>query len=345
MRRHGMFMGLTLAIVATVAVAALTVGAASARTAKSIVTGAGSTFVAPLVQSWIGPVSSIGISLQYSAVGSGGGVSAITNHQVQFGASDAPLSQFSPTCNTCVQIPWALAGTAVMYRLDGAKNHLHLTGQVLAQIYLGQIKSWNAKSIRKLNPGVSLPNKSITVVHRSDSSGTSYNLTDYLSHVSSAWKNGPGTGTNVAWPIGVGGKGSSSVASLVRQTNGAIGYADAEYAHRAHLAMFSLKNKAGKFEFPTLKSIEAASLLDTKPAKNGSLSIVDPPAGSKYANAYPISTYTYVDVQRSTPNAAPIKKLLSWAITKGQSYGPKIFFVPLPAPVVTFDKGQIKKIK
>lgn len=344
MPRNGMFMRFTLVLAAAAAVAGLTVGAATARNAKSTVTGAGSTFVAPLVQAWVSPVASTGIALQYSAVGSGGGVQAITNHQVDFGASDAPLSQFSPTCTSCVQIPWALAGTAVMYRLDGAKNHLHLTGQVLAQIYLGQIKSWNAKAIKKLNPGVNLPNKSITVVHRSDSSGTSYNLTDYLSHASPAWKNGPGTGTSVAWPTGVGGKGSSAVASLVRNTNGAIGYADAEYAHRAHLAMFSLKNRAGHFEYPTLKSIKAASLLDTKPAKDGSLSIVDPPASTKYANAYPICTYTYVDVQRSSGNAATIKKLLGWAITKGQSYGPRIFFVPLPAPVVAFDKSQIKKI-
>lgn len=345
MPRNGMIARFTLALSAVAIVAALTVGAASARTAKSTVTGAGSTFVAPLVQAWVSPAaSSLGITLQYSAVGSGGGVSAITNHQVDLGASDAPLTEFSPTCGTCVQIPWALAGTAVMYRLDGVKNHLHLTGSVLAQIYMGQIKTWNAKAIRKLNPGVNLPSKNITVVHRSDSSGTSYNLTDYLSHVSSAWKNGPGTGTSVAWPTGVGGKGSSAVANLVRQTDGGIGYADAEYAHRAHLAMFSLQNRAGKFEFPNLKTIKAASLLDTKPSANGSLSIVNPPASAAYANAYPICTYTYVDVQKSSPNAVAIKKLLNWAVTSGQSFGPKIFFEPLPAPVVAFDKKQIKKI-
>jgi phosphate transport system substrate-binding protein len=332
------------ALAAALAVSAA--GASSSRKSNSTVSGAGSTFVAPLVNAWIGPASSdLGITLQYSAIGSGGGVNAITNHQADFGASDAPLTQFSPTCTTCVQIPWALAGTAVMYRLDGVKNHLHMTGQVLAKIYMGQITNWSNSAIQKLNPGVNLPSQNITVVHRSDSSGTSYNFTDYLSHVSSAWRNGPGTGTSVAWPTGIGGKGSSSVANLTHQTNGAIGYADAEFAHKAHLAMFSMKNRAGHFVFVNLKSIKAASVLDTKPAADGSLSIVNPPKSAKYANAYPICTYTYVDVQKSSgSSAASLKKLIGWAITTGQTYGPKLFFVPLPAPVVTFDKNQIKKI-
>ncbi len=338
----------TLALATVALVAALAVGAAGASSAKRTngsVSGAGSTFVAPLVSLWINAVSSIGINFSYSAIGSGGGVAAITNKQVDLGMSDAPLTQFSPTCTTCVQIPWALAGTAVMYRLDGVKNHLHLTGQVLAKIYMGQITNWSDPAIAALNSGVNLPNKAITVVHRSDSSGTSYNFTDFLSHVSSAWKSQVGTGTAVAWPAGIGGKGSSGVSSLVHSTNGGIGYADAEYAHKAHLAMFSMKNRAGKFVFANLKSIKAASVLDTKPAADGSLSIVNPPKSSKYANAYPICTYTYVDVQKSSGNAATLKKFLNWAITTGQTYGPKIFFVPLPASVVKFDKKQIAKIK
>lgn len=338
----------TLAVAAVALVATLAVGAARASSTKRTsgsVSGAGSTFVAPLVSLWINAVSSIGINLSYSAIGSGGGVAAITNKQVDLGMSDAPLSQFTPTCTTCVQIPWALAGTAVMYRLDGVKNHLHLTGQVLAKIYMGQITNWSDRAIQSLNAGVNLPSKAITVVHRTDSSGTSYNFTDYLSHVSSAWKSQVGTGTAVAWPAGIGGKGSSGVSSLVHATNGGIGYADAEYAHKAHLAMFSMKNRAGKFVFANLKSIKAASVLDTTPAADGSLSIVNPPKSSKYANAYPICTYTYVDVQKSSGNAATLKKFLSWAITTGQTYGPKIFFVPLPASVVKFDKKQIAKIK
>jgi len=345
MPRNGMIVRTTLVLAAAAAVAALAATSAGAAHKSISIRGAGSTFVAPLVNEWISPVASaLGIDLSYSAVGSGGGVSAITNKQVDFGASDAPLSQYSPTCTTCVQIPWALGGTAIMYNAPGAPNLLKITGAVLAKIYLGQITKWNDPAIRKLNPGANLPSLTITTVHRSDASGTSYNFTDYLSHVSSAWKNGPGTGTSVSWPVGIGAKGSSGVSSAVHSTPGAIGYADVEYSKSAHLALFRVQNRAGKFVIPRVKGIGAAAILDVHPAADGSLSIVNPPATKKYADAYPISTYTYVDVQKSSPNAAALKKLINWAITKGQTYGPKIFFVPLPASVVAFDKKQLAKI-
>jgi phosphate transport system substrate-binding protein len=338
------FVAAAAALLASVVVA----GAGAAHKARSAtgIKGAGSTFVAPLVNTWIGPVgSALGINLSYSAVGSGGGVSAITNKEVDFGASDAPLSQFSPTCTTCVQIPWALSGTAVLYNLPGVRNLLKITGPVLARIYLGQITHWNDPALKKLNPGVNLPGTAITVVHRSDSSGTSFNFTDYLSRVSPAWKSKVGAGTAVAWPAGVGGKGSSGVSGIVHQTPGGIGYADVAYSQQAHLDVFRVKNRAGAFIIPRLKNIKAASLLDTHPAKDGSLSIVNPPKSKKYARAYPISTYTYVDVQKSSAKGAPLKKLLSWAVTKGQTYAPKLIFVPLPAAVVAFDKKQIVKVK
>ena len=340
-------MGLVVAAAAAIAVVVVaTAGTASARSSSGSVTGAGSTFVAPLVAKWVAPAQQdLGLQLSYNAVGSGGGVSAITNKQVNFGASDAPLSQFSPTCTSCVQIPWALAATGVIYNL-GSLQHLNMTGQVLAQIYMGKITKWNAPAIQKLNKGASLPGTSITVVHRSDSSGTSYNFTDYLSHVSGSWKSGPGTGTAVDWPTGEGEKGSSGVAGAVRTTSGAIGYVDVYYAVHNHLGLFKMKNRSGNFVQPRAKGIQAAAALDTHPAKDGSLSIVNPPKSKKYRNAYPICTYTYVDVQKSSgSDAANIKKLLSWAVTKGQSYGPAIIFEPLPKSVVTFDKKQIKKIQ
>jgi phosphate transport system substrate-binding protein len=348
MPRNGKLVRITLAFAAAALVASLAVimaGTASARSSSATVKGAGSTFVAPLVTKWMSPVQSqLGLTLSYNAVGSGGGVSAITNKQVDFGASDAPLTQFNPTCTSCVQIPWALAGTAVIYNLSGLQ-HLKLTGSVLAQIYLGKITKWNAKAITKLNKGRQLPSESITVVHRSDSSGTSYNFTDYLSHVSGAWKSGPGTGTAVAWPTGEGEGHSSGVAGAVRTTPGAIGYVDVDYAVVNHLGIMRMKNKAGQFVLPRAQGIKAAAALDTHPAKDGSLSIVNPPASKKYRNAYPICTYTYVDVQKSSgANAGNLKKLIGWAVTKGQSYGPPIIFEPLPKPVVTFDKNQIKKI-
>jgi len=349
MPRNGKLFRIALALAAAGVVASLaviTAGAASAKSSSGTVSGAGSTFVAPLVTKWMSPVQSqLGIQLNYNAIGSGGGVSAITNKQADFGASDAPLSQFNPTCTSCVQIPWALAGTAVIYNLGASLQHLNMTGSVLAQIYMGKITKWDAPAIEKLNKGRSLPSKSITVVHRSDSSGTSYNFTDYLSHVSGAWKSGPGTGTAVAWPAGEGEKGSSGVSGAVRTTSGAIGYVDVDYAIVNHLQIMKMKNRAGKYVLPRAQGIKAAAALDTHPSKDGSLSIVDPPKSKKYRNAYPICTYTYVDVQKSSgANADNIKKLLSWAVTKGQSYGPPIVFEPLPKSVVTFDKKQIKKI-
>jgi phosphate transport system substrate-binding protein len=348
MPRNGRLVRISLiaaaAAAAVAVVAVATARTASARTSGGSVTGAGSTFVAPLVSKWQGPVQqATGVSLNYNAVGSGGGVSAITNKQVDFGASDAPLSQFSPTCSSCVQIPWALAATGVMYNLPGLTN-LNMTGPVLAQIYLGKIKKWNAPAIKKLNEGKNLPNTPITVVHRSDSSGTTYNFTDYLSHVYHPWKSQVGTGTAVDWPTGEGEKGSSGVAGAVRSTNGAVGYADVYYGLHNHFGLFKMKNRSGNFVRVRAKAILAAAVLDTRPAKDGSLSIVNPPKSRKYANAYPICTYTYVDVQKSSSNAADIKKVIKWAITKGQQYGPAIMFEPLPKPVVTFDQKQLRKI-
>jgi phosphate transport system substrate-binding protein len=347
MPRNGKLVRISLVAAAAAAVAVVavvTAGTASAKSSSASVGGAGSTFVAPLLSKWQGPVQQqLGLQLNYNPVGSGGGVSAITNKQVDFGASDAPLSQFNPTCSSCVQIPWALAATGVMYNLPGLAN-INMTGSVLAKIYMGKITKWNAPVIKKLNKQKSLPNTPITVVHRSDSSGTTYNFTDYLSHVSHAWKSKVGTGTAVSWPTGEGEKGSSGVAGAVRSTAGAVGYADVYYGLHNHFGLFKMKNRSGNFVRVRAKAILSAAALDTHPAKDGSLSIVDPPKSKKYANAYPICTYTYVDVQKHSANAANIKKLLRWAITKGQKFGPAIMFEPLPKSVVTFDKKQIRKI-
>ena len=182
-------------------------------------------------------------------------------------------------------------------------------------------------------------------MHRSDSSGTTFNFTDYLSHVSGAWKSQVGTGTSVNWPTGEGEGHSSGVAGAVRTTSGAIGYVDVDYAVVNHLQIFRMKNRAGNYVLPRAQGIKAAAALDTHPSKDGSLSIVNPPASKKFRNAYPICTYTYIDVQKSSgATAGNIKKLISWAVTKGQKYGPPIVFEPLPKAVVTFDKKQIKKI-
>jgi phosphate transport system substrate-binding protein len=350
MRKNRMLVRTTLALAAVAAVAAVGVGAASARQANVTVNGAGSTFVAPLVQKWVSPVASqLHLTLNYSAVGSGAGIAAIENRTVDFGASDAPLQPADFTaCKGCLQIPWALAGTAVDYRVDNVSATLKLTGAVLANIYLGKVKYWDDKTIKALNKGVHIPHTAISVFHRSDGSGTTYNFTDYLSHVSSTWKHQVGTGTAVNWPTGTGESHSSGVVAAVKATNGGIGYTDVEYAIQNKVKYAFIQNKSGSYTQPTLGSIKAASLLDTTPKADGSLSIVNPPASAKYKHAYPICTYTYADVAIKSPNAAALKKLIGWAILdtagKGQTYGPKILFVPIPKGVVTFDAKQSAKI-
>jgi phosphate transport system substrate-binding protein len=329
------------------AIAALaTATAATARTHDTTLTGAGSTFVAPLLAQWIQPLgSAYGYSLQYSAIGSGGGVAAVTGRTVDFGASDAPLTpdQFA-ACKGCVQIPWALSATAIIYNLDGVKNLLHMNGATLAKIFAGQITKWSDPAIKKLNKGVSLPDQQIATVHRSDNSGTTYNFTDFLSSASAGWKSKYGKGVAVNWPVGTGQRGSSGVAAGVTQTPGAIGYVDVAYALKNHLKYFAMQNKAGKYATPGLKGILGAAAAQVKPdPKTNELSIVNPP--TKFKLAYPVSTYTYVIVPTSSPKAAELRKFLFWAVTRGQSYGPKLLFQPIPKSVLVVAEKTIAKIK
>jgi phosphate transport system substrate-binding protein len=344
-------LGLSTRILALVALAgavtAVAVGAAGASTNRhsaTTITGAGSTFVSPLVAQWISPLgSAYGYELQYSAVGSGAGITSITSRTVDFGASDAPLTadQFS-ACNGCIQIPWALGATSVMYNLPGVPNLLKMDGPTLANIFMGKITTWNDPAIAKLNKGVNLPSTKISIAHRSDNSGTTYNFTDYLSNVSPAWKSQIGTGVAVNWPVGSGGKGSAGVAALVTQTPGSIGYADVYFAIHNHLSYFRMKNRSGKFATPGLRGILSAAQSDQKPSADGSLSIVNPPA--KFPNSYPISTFTYVIVAQQSSKAPDLKKFLFWAVTKGQTYGPKLLFAPLPKSVLVVAEKSIAKI-
>jgi len=334
-----------LAAAATVAALVATAAVAHpARQAGTTISGAGSTFVQPLVSQWISPLgSAYGYELQYSGVGSGAGVAAITSRTVDFGASDAPLTpdQFS-ACNGCIQIPWALGATAIMYNLPGAPNLLKMDGPTLANIFMGKITTWNDPAIAKLNPGVNLPSTKISIAHRSDNSGTTFNFTDFLSSVSPTWSSQIGKGVAVNWPVGTGGKGSSGVAAIVSQTPGAIGYADIAYAIHNHLNYFRMKNRSNKYTTPGLRGILSAAQSDQVPAADGSLSIVNPPP--KYANAYPISTFTYVIVPLQSSKAPDIKKFLFWAVTKGQTYGPKLYFAPLPKSVLVVAEKSIAKI-
>jgi phosphate transport system substrate-binding protein len=335
-----------LALIAAVGVGLLGVAAAGAKNTDTTITGAGSTFVAPLVSVWTPAVgTAFGYSLQYSAVGSGAGIAAITNRQVDFGASDAPLSPDQATaCKGCVQIPWALAATSVAYNVPGAPVHLRLDGATIAGIFLGQITNWNDAAIAKLNPGANMPDLKITPVFRSDASGTSYNFTDYLSAVSPTWKSKIGNSTQPSFPAGVGAKGSGGVAGVVKNTPGAVTYVDVAYALTNHIKFAAVKNAAGKFLYPSLRRMGAAAAAFPKVPANNEMHIVNPPKSAPLA--YPICTYTYVIVPQQTPHAAELRKLIFWALTQGQGsqYTAKLLFEPLPKPILTASEKTLKTI-
>src|SRR5438067_7009725 len=275
----------------TFAVALATAASAGAAT---VLNGAGSTFVSPLVSVWTPALgNAFDYTVQYSAIGSGGGIQAITNRTVDFGASDAPLSPDQlNACNGCVQIPWALAGTSVPYNIPNGPVHLHLSGKVIADIFLGKITNWNDSAIAALNKGVALPDLKITPVYRTGNSGTTFNFTDYLSAVSPEWKSQVGTGQSVNWPAGTGASGSAGVAGVVANTPGAICYVDTAFALANHLHFAAIKNRAGNFIYPSIRNVAAAGDSVKSVPANGELHIVDPPKSN--ATAYPIAAYTYI---------------------------------------------------
>jgi phosphate transport system substrate-binding protein len=341
-----------LAALVCAAVALIGAGASGASvesgqkaTGGSTLTGAGASFPFPLISRWIPAYDQAsGTQVNYSPIGSGGGIAAITARTVDFGASDAPLSkdQFD-ACKGCIQIPWALSATAIVYNVPGAPQGLKLTPAIISQIYQGQIDRWNAPAIRALNQGVNLPDLRITPVYRSDSSGTSYNFTEFLSGSNPTWKSRVGTGTTVNWPTGIGARGSSGVAGVVTRTEGAVTYVDVAYALQNKIKFARVRNSAGKFTLPGLRSINAAAASVDKVTGNGEISIVNP--ARKAALAYPISTFTYVLAPTKAEKAAELRKFIYWAITAGQRYGPPLLFAPLPKPVLAFNYKQIKKIQ
>jgi phosphate transport system substrate-binding protein len=335
-----------LALIAAAAVALTAIAAAGAKSNDTTISGAGSSFVAPLVSTWTPAVgSAFGYSLQYSAVGSGAGIAAITNRQVDFGASDAPLSpDQANACKGCVQIPWALSATSIAYNVPGAPVHLNLDGATISKIFLGQISNWSDPAIKALNKGASLPDLKITPVFRSDGSGTSFNFTDYLSSVNAEWKSKIGVSTQPAFPTGVGAKGSGGVAGVVSRTEGAVTYVDVAYALKNHIRFAAVRNAAGKFLFPSLRRIAAAASSVTSVPANNEMHIVNPP--KKYDLAYPICTFTYVIVPQQTAHAAELRKLIFWALTQGQKpeYEAKLMFAPLPKPVLVAAEKTLKTI-
>jgi phosphate transport system substrate-binding protein len=309
-----------------------------------VLVGAGSTLVAPLMSQWSNDYAKrTGTTITYGAIGSGGGIAQITARTVDFGASDAPLSpDQASACKDCLQLPWALAATLVSYNVKGAPARLKLSGPVLANIYLGTVKQWNDPAIAALNPGVKLPATKIAPVYRSDSSGDTYAFSDYLSKVSPRWRSKEGVSTAVNFPAGTGGKGNDGVAAAVQRADGAIGYLAIPYVFSNHLDYAHVRNAAGNFPVPGSESIAAAAASITSIPPDNAISITNPPASA--GGAYPISTFTYALVPKSSGRAEALRGFLTYAIGPGQKFGAKLQFAPLPAQVLKAGKQTIAQI-
>ena len=313
-------------------------------------TGAGATFPYPLYSKWFSDYAAkTGVKINYQSIGSGGGIRQLSEGTVDFGASDSPMKddELAKAKGPIFHIPTVLGAVVVTYNLPGITTPLNLTGDLVADIFAGRVKKWNDPRIGAINPGVKLPASDILVVHRSDGSGTSYVFTDYLTNVSKAWAASPGKGKEVAWPVGLGGKGNEGVSGLVKQTPGAVGYVELAYAKQNNLPSASIKNAAGKFVNPSPAGMTAAAaaVASQLPANTDyRLSIVNAPG----ADAYPISSFTWILVYKQQPDAAKGKKLvdfLRWALTEGETEATALDYAPLPSSMATQLQTRLDSIK
>ncbi len=316
--------------------------------AQVLINGAGATFPYPLYSKWFDVYTKVNTSVRfnYQSIGSGGGIKQLLNRTVDFGASDAPMSdaQLAKAPEPILHFPTVLGAVVITYSVPGLTAPLKLTGPVIADIYLGKISKWNDPALANLNPGVALPDQAIVVCHRSDGSGTSYIFTDYLSKVSEDWNKEPGKGTSVKWPTGLGGKGNEGVTALVQQTPGAIGYVELIYAINNKLPIATLRNHDGAWVTASLDTVTAAAAADAAqiPA-DFRVSITDAPG----KDSYPLSSFTYLLVFTHQTDATKGKALLGflrWMLTDGQQYGSPLSYSPLPAAVVGREQAQIQKI-
>ena len=313
----------------------LIVAAMGAAQAQKL-TGAGATFPYPIYSKWFNEYSSAhqGVEINYASIGSGGGIAQVTKGLVDFGASDMPMTDemLSSSPVKLIHIPTVLGAVVPVYNVPGAKD-LRFSGETLADVYLGKIQNWNDAKIAKDNPDAKLPDQKIIVVHRSDGSGTSFIWTDYLSKVSKDWQGGPGKGTALSWPTGVGGKGNEGVAGLVRQMPGAIGYVELIYALQNKIPFGSVKNAAGNWITASIQGVtEAAASVKSMPA-DYRVSITNAPG----KDAYPISSFTYLLIPKTgnkPENRKVLKDLLSWILKSGEEEVSKLSYAPLPQELV-----------
>ncbi|MGN6270333.1 MAG: phosphate ABC transporter substrate-binding protein PstS [Sphingomonas sp.] len=300
------------------------------------ITGAGSTFVYPVLSAWSADYSKAnGVQVNYQSIGSGGGITQIKAGTVDFGATDKPLASDELAASGLAQFPVIVGGVVPVVHIAGIdKGKLKLTGPVLADIFAGKVTKWNDPAIVKTNPGVTLPDAKISVVHRSDASGTSFNFTHYLSQVSPGWKAGPGEGTSVSWPTGVGGKGNEGVAAYVDQIPNSIGYVEYAYVLQNNMAWTYVQNAAGNYVAPSQDSFQAAAAsADWANAKDFFLVMTNAPG----AQAYPITASTFVLMPKQPKDEARSQaalKFFRWSLEHGQAQANKLDYVPLPADLV-----------
>ncbi|MFL5368564.1 MAG: phosphate ABC transporter substrate-binding protein PstS [Myxococcales bacterium] len=322
------------------ALAALPVLGAS----KLLINGAGATFPFPLYSKWFSTYNKMhpDVRINYQSIGSGGGIKQVTEKTVDFGASDAPMSDEELSRAQGIQhIPTVMGAVVLVYNVPGLQS-LRLTPETLAGIFLGKISNWNDPALAKDTPGAKLPDTPIAVAHRSDGSGTTYSFTDYLSKVSAQWKSGPGTGKSVNWPAGLGGKGNEGVTGLVKQNEGGIGYVELAYANQNKLPVAEMKNHDGAWVKPSLEAVSAAAAKAQIP-DDYRISITDQPG----KDAWPISTFTYLLVYKDMPDAAKGEALLQflwWAAHDGQKLASALEYAPLPAPVVSKVESTLRKL-
>lgn len=316
--------------------------------AQTNLNGAGATFPNPIYQKWFSEYHNTNknVQINYQSIGSGGGIQQLTAGTVDFGASDGPMTddQLSKVQGKVFHIPTVLGAVVPTYNIQGVSGELKFSPDVLADIYLGNIKKWNDPRIAKANPGVKFPDEDIAVIHRSDGSGTTYIFTDFLSKVSPAWKDKVGKNTSVNWPVGLGGKGNEGVSGMVKQTEGSIGYVELIYALSNTMPVGSVQNAAGTFVKATLQSVtEAAGSVKEMP-DDFRVSITNAPG----KNAYPISSFTWLLVPAEWSDATKEKAFvdfLNWMVDKGQGMTEQLSYAPLPKNVAAKVKARIKEVK
>ncbi len=311
------------------------------------ITGAGATFPFPLYAKWAEAYKAkTGVGLNYQSIGSGGGIKQIKAKTVAFGASDAPLKFEELEKEGLVQFPTVMGGVVPAINIQGVETgKLKLNGEVLAAIYLGEIKKWDDAAIARLNPDLKLPNAEITVVHRSDGSGTTFIFTNYLSKLSSAWKEKVGNEASVSWPVGVGGKGNEGVASYVQEVKNSIGYVEYAYALQNNIHFALLQNREGEFANPNIESFQAAAAGANWEQAPGFYEILTNEPGKK---SWPITGATFIlmhKVQDNQGEAQEVLNFFAWAYANGGKMAEDLVYVPMPEKVVKLIEASWAQIK